>query len=163
MAYQKLQTSRALFVKQGTDSVIIPDPANNYLSGTRTAVGTTSTIVDTSVNFITAGVKIGDVAMDDTGARAAIITVTATVLTLSAPTFTAATDPYKLYRNVNQGCILYINEITSPATSGSLSIITAGGDTVVYKGVTAGQFLPVQATHWLKTGTASVGSVIANW
>lgn len=163
MAYQKLQTSRALFTITSSDSLIIPDPANNYLSSTRTALGTTSTIVDTSVNFITLGVKVGDIAMDGKGTRVSISKVTATVLTLSTASFIAATDPYKLYLPSNQGCILYINELFGAATSGDLAVITAGGDEVVYKGVTAGQFLPVQVTHWKKLGTADIVSVIANW
>ena len=163
MAYQKLQTSRALFTSTASDSIIIPDPANNYLSSTRTAAGTSSTIVDTSVNFVTLGVKVGDIAMDGKGVRVDIIEVKPNLLTLSTGSFTAGTDPYKLYLPSNQGCILYVNELFAPNTSGDLAVITAGGDTVIYKNVTAGQFLPVQVTHWIKSGTADVVSVIANW
>ena len=162
MAYQKLQTSRALLLTQAQD-VIIPDPAKAYLTSTQTAAGGATNVIDTTADFIKLGVKVGDIVVVAGGGRSSVTAiVSATELTVATP-IGAATDPYVLYPPENQGCIIYVNEIQAPATSGELSVTTAGGDVVVYKGVTAGQFIPVQVTHWNKTLNVNVSSIIANW
>lgn len=164
MAYQKLQTSRALFTSTAEDSIIIPEPGKAYLTSRQTAAGTTTNIIDTTADFIKLGVKVGDVVVTSADGKRALVTgiTSATELSVNPP-ITAGANVYSLYPPENQGCIVYINEIQAPATTGELCVITAGGDTVTYKGVTVGQFIPVQITHWKKLGSVNIVSIIANW
>ena len=164
MAYQKLQTSRALFTSTADDNIIIPEPGKAYLTSTQTAAGTTTNIIDTTADFIKLGVKVGDVVVTSADGKSAVVTGITTATELSVvPPITAGTTAQSLSPPENQGCIVDINDLTGPATTGELCVITAGGDTVTYKGVTVGQFIPVQITHWKKIGSVNIDSIIANW
>jgi hypothetical protein len=56
-------------------------------------------------------------------------------------------------------CVLYVGSIASGT---DLKVMTAGGDEVIFKGLTAGTFIPVQVVRVFATGT-SVTEIIALW
>ncbi len=56
----------------------------------------------------------------------------------------------------NNGCVLYIG------TPGNIRVKTVGGDDVIFTGVYAGQFFPVQVLQVFDTGTTA-GEIVALW
>ena len=58
MAYQKLQAGEALAILT-SDTINIPNPANQVISGTTTAT-TADKLVDSGATFSTGGVKVGE-------------------------------------------------------------------------------------------------------
>lgn len=56
----------------------------------------------------------------------------------------------------NNGCVLYIG------TPGNIRVLTVGGDDVIFTGVYAGQFFPVQVLQVFDTGTTA-GEIVALW
>lgn len=56
----------------------------------------------------------------------------------------------------NNGCVLYIG------TPGNVRVLTVGGDDVIFTGVYAGQFFPVQVLQVFDTGTTA-GEIVALW
>jgi len=56
----------------------------------------------------------------------------------------------------NNGCVLYIG------TPGNVRVKTVGGDDVIFTGVYAGQFFPVQVLQVFDTGTTA-GEIVALW
>lgn len=156
MAYQKLQTSRAL-VPVISDSVIIPNPNTLAVSGTNSGAGT-NVLIDATKNFITLGVKIGDIVYKNGFADAAYVTsVSATQLGLSADLYPITIgEAYDIYSNVNkEACVLYIG------STGDLRVLTAGGDEIVFNGVPPG-FFPVQVKQVFSTNTTAA-KIVALW
>lgn len=56
-------------------------------------------------------------------------------------------------------CVLYVGSI---AAGTDLKVLTAGGDEVTFKGLTAGTFIPVQVVRVFATGT-TVSEILALW
>ena len=56
----------------------------------------------------------------------------------------------------NNGSVLYIG------TPGNVRVLTVGGDDVIFTGVYAGQFFPVQVLQVFDTGTTA-GEIVALW
>lgn len=56
----------------------------------------------------------------------------------------------------NNGCVLYVG------SQGNIRVLTAGGDDVVFVGVAAGSFLPVQVLRVFSTNTTA-SSILALW
>jgi len=158
MAYQKLQAYRALEVIKN-NTVDIPNPAMLAVSSTTTSNSPTK-LIDTSQNFTTNGVNIGDIVY--TGGVAMTVTAIDSADTLTVTGVVASGAAYIIYNNSgdpNNGCVLYVG------TAGDLKVITAGGDTVEFIGVLAGSFIPVQVTRVFKTGTTgtSAADILALW
>ena len=159
MAYQKLQVSRALEVIP-SDTVNIPDPASEYISSTSTGASA-GQLVDTSVNFEEKGVKVGDIVYADLAGApiAAYVTALEDADNINVSTEIPSGKDYKIYRATefpNNGCVLYVG------AAGNLNVLTAGGDTIVFTGVLAGTFLPVQVVRVLSASTTATG-IIGLW
>tara|TARA_R100001440_G_C2486006_1_gene114200 strand:+ start:31 stop:597 length:567 start_codon:yes stop_codon:yes gene_type:complete len=176
MAYQKLQTERAIDVIPTTGSTtIIPDPGklitsnlNGVGASTAAATGITSndaTLTDTGKDFVALGVKSGDIvkiaiASGDTKYYT-IKSVATTVLTLISGTAvfdeTLATKTAGLLNVIysvfssegTEPCVLYVGG------AGNVNVETAGGDQVTFKGVPAGTFIPVQVTKIFNVTSSS--------
>ena len=58
-----------------------------------------------------------------------------------------------------ESCILRVNDVT---TGGELTVITEGGDEVVYKGLIVGDWIPVHIKRIKATGS-TVDEVVAHW
>jgi hypothetical protein len=157
MATQKLQVGRAFAVNIFSDDVNIPFPELSAF-GTTTGGGTTS-LEDSSANFVQGQINAGDIVYNTTTGDADIVVgiISSTELELAGYNggFSAA-ESYQIYAgNNHQGCVLYIGG------SGDLEIQTVGGDNVMLTGVSAGQFIPVQVMKVKESTTAS--NILALW
>ena len=155
MAYQKLQAYRALDVIP-SDTVNIPNPAMLSVSSITTS-NAPGKLIDTSQDFTTNGVKVGDIIYAANAAGTVIAIDSATQLSVGL--FVIATSvAYNIYNASdapNNGCVLY------SGVAQDISVETVGGDLVIFKGIQAGSFIPVQV---LRVATkASPKSIIALW
>ncbi len=157
MAYQKLQVSRALQVIP-SDTINIPNISHRSAQGTTVGTADTNKLVDTGATFLDSGlVKKNDIVYnttDSTIARVLDVESNSTLL-LSADIFAAA-EKYEIYKDNNDGCILYVGGL------GNVELVTAGGDEIVFPGVSAGSFLPVQVTR-VKAASTTATNIIALW
>jgi len=125
-------------------------------SGTNTTA-TSLKLIDSAATFITQNVKTGDVVHNDTdGTAATVVTVDSqTQLTLNADIFTATGKAFIVYAQSpqsgmgNPGCFLYVGG------TGSVSVVTIGGDTITFAGVPAGTTLPIQVLKLRSTSTTA--------
>lgn len=168
MAYQKLQTTSGINVVPSGD-INIPSPASEFTSGAATASAASPNLdrlTDSSGNFETKGVSVGDVVYVLHVATANQITTVASVdsetqLTLSDEVSFISGDSYRIFRaGENNGCIIYIGTSTNNAQP--ITIETAAGDEVTLKNVIQGSFLPVQVVKVFSSGT-SVSDIVAFW
>tara|TARA_R110001632_G_scaffold202985_1_gene326221 strand:+ start:374 stop:841 length:468 start_codon:yes stop_codon:yes gene_type:complete len=155
MAYQKLQTQRAIAVFP-TDDVTVPSPSDLVSSGTNNSV-LANHLVDSTASF-TGKVKPGATIYNTTDSTVATVeAVSDTSLRLSADIFTATGKAYSVYNTDNSdGPVLYVG------TGGTLSIITVGGDSVTLTNVADGSFIPIMIGAVQNTGTSASG-IIALW
>ena len=157
MAYQKLQTERALTVI-ASDTINIPNVAGPVLSGTtRQAAPAATTLVDDTQDFTAIQGLVGSIVYLTGGVATVTGIVNATTLTLSAGVAnTGSTESYTIYGDNNTGCVLY------SGAGGDIKVLTAGGDEVTFTGVAAGAFIPVQVLRVFATPAPPAG-VIALW
>ena len=155
MAYQKLQASRALAVVP-SDTVNIPNPAMLAIDSTATGAAANK-LIDASGDFINKRVKIGDIIYSTVAGIASKVTGVDSSTQLSVTTAIPNARPYQLYSQVapQNGCILYVG------LTGDLKVNTVAGDTVTFKDVQAGSFIPVQVTRvW---DSSSAADIVALW
>ena len=156
MATQKLQAGRALYVTFYSDTVNIPYPEVVVQGGT---VSTTDLTIleDNNVDFQTNGVEPGDIIWNlSSGDSCSVVGVNGSsrLLTDSLLGFSAG-DVYWIYKNSNEGCVLF------SGSGGNLEVETVGGDIVTFTNVPAGTFVPVQVLKVRKLTSAT--DVIALW
>ena len=154
MAYQKLQARRALAVIT-SDTIDIPNPAATAATGTA-AAPTGAQLVGTGTNFLTT-VKVGDIIYAGTIVATVDAVVSDTVLTTSTAITAGLT--YTIYSqtdNPSNGCVLFAG------AAGDINLITVDDDTVLFKGIVAGQFLPVQVKR-VKATSTSATDIVALW
>tara|TARA_R100000655_G_scaffold91463_1_gene132192 strand:+ start:744 stop:1220 length:477 start_codon:yes stop_codon:yes gene_type:complete len=158
MAYQKLQTSRALKVFATDNIDAYPDPSRVATSGTNASV-TSNKLVASGTSFTTT-VETGYIVENSTDGSYAIVTAldNDTTLTLSADIFTGTSKAYIIYsQEARESCIIFVG------TAGDVNLVTAGQDTVLFKNIANASFLPVQAKVIKATGTATAADFIALW
>ncbi len=156
MAYQKLQAGEALAVIP-SDTIRAPNPAAIANTGTA-AAPTGAQLVGIGTEF-TKTVAVGDIVYDTTNSVVATVDaiVSDTVLTTSAAIDTGAS--YVIYSQANNpsnGCVLYVG------VAGDVKVKMAGGNDVVFKGVTAGSFLPINVIQVFDTDTRAT-DIVALW
>jgi hypothetical protein len=158
MAYQKLQASRALAVIP-SDTVNIPNPAMLAISSTTTGASA-GKLIDAAGDFVNKGVKIGDIVYSGTTV-AATVTAVDSATQLSVSTAVATATAYKLYSDdaPSNGCVLYVGDISGGA---NVSLLTAGGDSVVLENLLAGVFIPIQTLRVNATST-NAAKIVALW
>jgi hypothetical protein len=140
-----------------SDDVNIPFP-NNVLSGNVDAL-TTNRLVDSTVNFLTSGIKVGDTVLcNDDAVYAYVVSVFQTYLILSNNIFTLVGQSYSIFQGVNNGCYIYVG---TTATGAEIEVETIGGNVITFSGIIAGEILPVQVRKVFTTSTAS--KLIALW
>lgn len=167
MAYQKLQAGKAWEVNR-SDNTVIPDVGLGVATGTTTSGSATQlidaarigsdTAVQATLNFITAGVRAGMIAVNTTDGTQSEITavVNGTTLTVAQNIFATTLQNYAIYGGEQNGAVLYIGG------AGNLKVTTVAGDDVTFQGISAGSFFPVQVKKvWLTGTTAS--QIIALW
>lgn len=154
MAYQKLQAYRALEVIP-SDTINIPNPAMLSVSSATTS-NAPGKLIDTSQNFTTNGVKVGDIVYLAAAAGKVIAIDSADTLTVGIAVSSGVS--YTIYNASdapNNGCVLYVG------AAGNVKVTTAGGDDVTFTGILAGSFIPVQVLRVWATGSPT--GIIALW
>ena len=157
MAYQKLQTRRALTVI-ASDTINIPNVAGPVLSGTTSqAAPAATTLVDDTQDFTAIQGLVGSIVYLTGGVATVTGIVNATTVTLSAGVAnTGSTESYTIYGDNNTGCVLY------SGAGGDIKVLTAGNDEVTFNGTVAGSFIPVQVKRVFATPAPPAG-IIALW
>ena len=175
MAYQKLQAGRVLQVVPA-DDINIPNPAATAAEGTTSADGrATDQLIDATATFLDDNIKVGDIiygnavgsSLPTVAAKVAEVvndtTITVEDSTTGAGTLFNINLPYKIYSQVDNpqnGCCLYIGDV---AGGTDVEVITAGGDVkILFKGVNAGQFMPVNVLRVYASNTTAA-SILALW
>tara|TARA_R110002124_G_scaffold52614_1_gene151300 strand:- start:79 stop:543 length:465 start_codon:yes stop_codon:yes gene_type:complete len=154
MAYQKLQAYRALDVIP-SNTVDIPNPAMLSVSSNTTS-NAPGKLIDTSQDFTTNGVKIGDIVYEGVNVGTVIAIDSATQLSVGmAVTSPAAYTIYNASDAPNNGCVLY------SGAAQDIEVLTVGGDRVIFKGIQAGSFIPVQVLRVATKGSPT--DIIALW
>jgi len=155
MAYQKLQTGRAITVYP-TDGVTVPSPADLSSSGTNDSV-LANHLVDSTASFVGKVAPGATVYNTTDGTVATVEAISETSLRFSADIFTATPKSYSVYNIDNsQGPVLYVG------TGGTLAITTVDGDAVTLTNVANGSFIPIFIGTVEATGT-SASDIIALW
>lgn len=131
---QVLQFERAIRLP-AANGVEIPFPANLNMTSTSTSFSS-SKLVSAGANFITRGVKVGDIVYNVTTPNAPTsATVTAldseSQLSLSANIITAASQTFTIYSSASNVGTL-ICPVIYVGTSGNLIVETEGGDTLFF-------------------------------
>lgn len=136
-----------------SDTVDIPKTV--YSSGTATST-VSDQLNDTAANF--ANVRPGDIIYNNTDSTATLVVrrLSNTSLEVVNSIF-ASGEAYTVFsKGVNDGALIYVG------VAGDVHVITSGGDTVLFKGVNAGQFMPIHVDRVLLTNTTAT-DIIAVW
>jgi len=156
MAYQKLQAGQALAV---IPSDIIPITNPSAIADTGTADAPSGAQLVDATKLFESTVKVGDIIYDSTNSVAATVDaiVSDTVLTTSAAIATGAS--YVIYSqrdNASNGCTLFVGGL------GDVEVKMVGGNTVMFKTVAAGSFMPIHVKQVLRTNTKAT-DIVALW
>tara|TARA_R110002020_G_scaffold70385_5_gene182645 strand:- start:6839 stop:7312 length:474 start_codon:yes stop_codon:yes gene_type:complete len=157
MAYQKLQASSALAVIKDND-VDIPNPTSLIISSATTSAAANK-LIDTNADFVALGVRIGDIIYDTSTTVASKVEKIDSATQLTVSTAIPNASNYNLYAQHNMpsnGCVLYIG------SGGDVSLLTASGDSVIFKGLVTGQFVPVQTLR-VNSASTTAADIIALW
>jgi hypothetical protein len=154
MSVFKTTFSRALRAHP-SDNADIAYPAQ--IAGGSNTTATAFKLINSAALYVTKNLKTGDVVHNDTaGTAATIVSVDSeTELTLNANIFTSTGQVYAVYAMSSQtsmgnpGCFLYVGG------TGNVSVVTIGGDIIVFNGVPAGTTLPIQVVKLRSTGTTA--------
>jgi len=153
MASLKLQANRATPAIL-SDTINLVDAASLSASGTTTST-TADKLVNTAGLFTTTElIAIGDIVVNTTAAdpypTSAKVTAidSATTLSLDA-NIMASGETYEIFRETTDGQVLYIG------TAGDLSVVTAGGDSRIFKNIIGGTFFPTNVVRVNLTGTTA--------
>jgi hypothetical protein len=154
MSVFKTTFSRALRAHP-SDNADIAYPAQ--IAGGSNTTATAFKLINSAALYVTKNVKTGDVVHNDTaGTAATVVSVDSeTELTLNADIFTSTGQVYAVYAMSSQtsmgnpGCFLYVGG------TGNVSVVTIGGDIIVFNGVPAGTTLPIQVVKLRSTGTTA--------
>jgi hypothetical protein len=163
MAYEKLQGRRALKFTPD-DGYNIPNISTVLASGAATAT-TADKLVDTSASFTDRYPSlVGSVVFNTTDNTFALVTAVddATTLSLDA-NIMANTDGYSIHPQEQNGCVLYVSDGAGTGNSMNVTVVTCGGDEVLFDYVNSGSFLPVQVVAVKATGTSADASIVAIW
>lgn len=152
MAYQKLQSSKALEVVK-SDAYNIPT-GHVLASGTTTGTGT-NTLVDTNASFDEK--VIGCIVYNLTDATVTSVTgvTSASQLVLKEDVVSQA-EEYVIFDKGRSDCVLFVGG------EGNIKVTTSSGSTVTFNGIAAGTFIPVSVLKVWATGTTAT-NVIALW
>ena len=157
MAYQKLQTQRAIAVIPNDSGTVIPSPGAEIFSGQSGLITSAFKLIAIgSQNF--SKVQPGDVIYNTTDSTTATVTAVKPLeLTFNADIFTAPAKSYKIYSTRgSEGPVLYVG------TGGTVVMKTVGGDTVTLVNVPDASFLPIMTSIVVATGTTA-SNILGLW
>lgn len=156
MAYQKLQAGQALAVIP-SDTILIPEPSVQVLTGTAN-FSVAGILTDVGTTFLSSGIS-GDAIVYNTSSAIAydVASVTDDLnLALTPASAGGTADDYVIYNAPSAGCVLYVG------VTGDVKVKTTAGNDVVFTGVPAGSFIPVQVKQVFATGTTAT-NIVALW
>tara|TARA_R110002012_G_scaffold300019_1_gene499477 strand:+ start:1126 stop:1620 length:495 start_codon:yes stop_codon:yes gene_type:complete len=164
MAYQKLQAGGALAVIP-SDHINIPSPSDFIAANSGAITGTDPNYrILAGTTLLSYDLKPGDIIYHDTGPVALRVVRIDSATTLhvdngagTAPA-NALIGSYKIYRNRNQACVLYVG------TTGNLTLKMAGDtgrNSVLIKSAAVG-YHPLQVIRVAATGTTA-DDIVALW
>lgn len=158
MGVFKSQFTTALQLPIFSNTVDIPYP--NVVLHSYTTAGVAYQLIDTTVDFISAGIQIGDIVWGLVSqASAYVVGIENSTTLLLSNDIVSATDEYQIYQGKNDGCYIWI--WSQAATSGeAITVETINGDIVTFSAPPAG-VLPVQVRKVLQNTTA--GKLVALW
>lgn len=159
MQYLKTHYGRALPILPNND-VDIPNPGNAGITSTTSNDAVAYQMIDTTVTFTT-NLTGAIVYRPGSGIATVVRIVNDHTLELSEDLLNDSGAPYTLYNpGPIEPCSIYI-----PASTGSIHVLTAGGDEITFTHVgdsNASMILPVQVVRVFKTDTSLEG-LIALW
>ena len=168
MAYPKITVNTGLAQRViASDSIPIPYPNLPQITGTNTA-NTADKLVDVGADF--SNVIVGDIVYNDSTLTVATVTAvdSSTILSVSADIFTnAPNDTYTIFQggplfeqriDSSSGCLLYVGTNTSISDASDeyvdVAVKVVQGNTVVFQNFKVGNYLPVQITKLMSTGSS---------
>ena len=163
MAYQRLQVGRSLKVIP-SDTVLIPDPATEVLSGTTDGT-TANKLVLSTATFLSDGIQAGKaIVYNTTDNTCAYVTKidSDTVLSLSVDIMTTG-ENFTIYNSATSACTLYSGTaqdltVFMAADTGNLHAPTTPQTFVA---IPAGSFMPTFVTGVKTTGSPT--NLVALW
>ena len=160
MAYQKLQTQRAITVSPNDNDTVIPSPGDKIAEGTSdVAAPSAANILDDANGRFLLNVQPGAVIYNITDSTTATVTgvMSDTKLTVNANIFAAGTKKYVIYSTRgSEGPVLYVG------TGGTVVMKTVGGDTVTLVNIPDASFLPIMTAQVVATGTTA-SNILGLW
>lgn len=160
MAYQKLQTQRAITVIPNDNDTVIPSPGDKIAEGTSdAAVPSAANILDDANGRFLLNVQPGAVIYNTTDSTTATVTgvISDTKLTVNANIFAAGTKKYVIYSTRgSEGPVLYVG------TGGTVVMVTIGGDLVTLVNIPDASFLPIMTAQVVATGTTA-SNILGLW
>jgi len=163
----KTNYQRAIPVIQ-SDTVEIPCPwLRVYTGATTNVAGGGNSITVAGVNFAAMNIKAGDIIINKTASPNTIAYVVSLIgtdsLILSNAIFLVQPSNFELYISQGNAGVSYdAPVIYNPTVGNNYSVLTAGGDTVVFNSVPVG-VLPVQVSRVNVTGSTASTTLIALW
>jgi len=161
MAYQKLQVSNGLAVIP-SNSVRIPNPDTEVLAGNGD-FSTAGELSDTGIDFKTT-VQVGDIVYNTAAKKAYYVSsiVSSTNIGLSPSDAGTAADAYVIYREATNGCILFVGGAGNIGIQLAQKNGTVNIKSILFKGIAAGAFLPIQSLRVSITDTTAT-DIVALW
>ena len=160
MATPKLNPSRSISVIP-SDYCNIPNPALYIIDVQVLDSGINYIQIDTSINIIELGVSAGSILYDYTNGIGVTVTSIVVgglgyVVNHNGDVQIPIGNIVKIYNGQDDstGCVLYVGQ------SGAVSVITEGGDDVVFGGVPGGTFFPVQVLK-VKSDYTAASEILA--
>ena len=162
MGYQKLQAGNAVeidIIKSNTENTlnlknVIPLTSNALTAGTAS-----TTLIAAAATFITDGVTPGDLVINNVSTPNAsrVVSVDSeTQLTIQTGGGFASGNTIQIWAESTEPAVLYIGG------AGDVRVETMGGDIANFKGLAAGQFVPVQCKGVKVSGTSAT-DIVALW
>ena len=163
MAYQKLQVSNGLGVIP-SDTVRIPNPDTLVVSGTDGNASVAGTFSSAGSTFITNRVQQGAIIYATTKAYYVLSVDSETSLTVSIAdgVIAGATTVFQIYNEATVGCILFAGVLGNIGIQLAQQNGTDNNTSLLFKGISAGGFLPTQAIR-VDLTTTTATDLIALW
>jgi len=154
-----------------SDTVEIPYPPNFIGSGLTSSADNNKLISIFELPDIYDSIQVGDIVINNTTSAIAYVTGVdpsdITTIFISSNIFTDVFggEEFSIYKSMGNSGITYdapVLYVESKTPSHSISVLTAGGQTVTFNNVLNGVF-PVQVKRVNATGSTALTTVIALW
>jgi len=162
MAYQKLQVSNGLKVIVSID-VRIPNPDTLVTSGTDGDASVSGVFSSAGSTFITDRVRVGAIIYATSKAYyvLAVDSETSLKVSISSGVIAGSGTVFQIYNEPTPGCILFVGVAGNMSIQLAAQNGNADNTELMFKGISAGAFMPTQAIRVGKNTTSE--DIIAFW